>query len=115
MICRHDEDKGQFQLMLFDLLVLFLLRMFFSLCCVAWVLPLILSKKESEHIRTEAVSHSSPDLSIKPRFREVEIMGRVSFAFRKAYSFDLYFVEEQHRIGDVKRQVQNTKLVNSSS
>ena len=69
--------------MLFDLLVLFLLRMVFLLCCVVWVMPLILSEEESKPIRTEAVPHSSPGLSSEPRFREAEIIRRASFAILK--------------------------------
>lgn len=89
MICRRGQDKGQFQPILFDLLVLFLLRMAFLLCCVIWVLPLILSEEESEPTRAEAVSHSFPELSTEPRFKEAEIVGRTSFANLKAFTFNL--------------------------
>lgn len=63
-----------------DLLGLFLLRMVFLLCCVVYVLPLILSDEGREHVRTEPVFHSSPGFSTEPRFREAETMGRASFA-----------------------------------
>lgn len=63
-----------------DLLVMFLLRMVFLLCCVVWVLPLILSEEESEPIRAEAVFHSSPGLSTESRFTEAEIVERAPFA-----------------------------------
>lgn len=66
-----------------DLLVMFLLRIVFLLCCVVWVLLFILSEEESDPIRAEAVFHSSPGLSTESRFREAEIMERAPFAHSK--------------------------------
>ena len=86
---RGAQDKGQFQPILFALLKAFLLRMAYLLCCIVWVLPLILSEGETEPAGAEAVSHPLPEPKTEPRFREAEIMGKTSFAILKAFTFNL--------------------------